>query len=157
MAFSSLGYIPADAGSVTAGFCQIFPFAVPAWSPDWDHSHRPGGLLGELATDILLWPALHYGNFPRKNKALQRSGLYLGFIFRLVSLSHVPSYRNGTHQISAHQLLHFVSQTWLHPVLCKYRDRSCSKLLLTFGKVKHKKNEPKANCWLEWYSNLIIF
>lgn len=32
--FCPLGYIPADAGRVTADFRQILPSAVSAWSPD---------------------------------------------------------------------------------------------------------------------------
>lgn len=51
--FCPSGDIPANAGPVTAGFCQILPSAFPPWSPDGDHPHRAGGLLGNMATYML--------------------------------------------------------------------------------------------------------
>lgn len=57
------GDLPADAGIVTTGLCQVLPSALPPRSPDWDHPYWPGGLLGETAPDTILWSALCYGNF----------------------------------------------------------------------------------------------
>ncbi|MEQ2176227.1 hypothetical protein GOODEAATRI_025860, partial [Goodea atripinnis] len=55
--FCPSGDIPANAGPVAAGLCQIFPSAFPPWGPDRDHPHRTGGLLGKMATDTILKPA----------------------------------------------------------------------------------------------------
>lgn len=57
------GDLPADAGFAVAGLCQILPSALPSRSPDWKHSYRPGGLLGEMAADTILWSTLSCGDF----------------------------------------------------------------------------------------------
>lgn len=106
------GDLPADAGLVIAGVCQVLPSALPPRSPDWNHPHWPGGLLGETATDTNLWSTLCYMNVTRGNLAVHRTTSHLSWSDKIVFLSLLYAVYKPLHAEQVVCVIHVIWCQW---------------------------------------------